>query len=219
MSELLGVTVEQLVGSLKRRRAPLPFEIGTFVCLETCEALMAGPASVKPTDIRISADGAVAIFAPPNSASSEDAARAVISVLAFLLVAAGPGVPPSLLGLVERGPDGGYTLQRLRDDLEASLVPLNRSAARRVLSRMLREAQRETGSRPALSGGLPATANADAELDDLLGPSGGHAVLPAPAAARMFGSDTGDFFDRPTAPRGVEAPPVDARDAARLDAD
>jgi len=37
VSELLGVTVEQLVGLLKRRRAPLPFEIGAFVALETCE--------------------------------------------------------------------------------------------------------------------------------------------------------------------------------------
>ena len=37
MSGAKGVTAEELVRALKRRKAALPAEIGTFVVLETCD--------------------------------------------------------------------------------------------------------------------------------------------------------------------------------------
>ena len=190
MGDLVGVSVAELVAVLKRKQARLPFEIGAFVALESCEALLAGPAVVGPDDVRVGADGSVSVFAPPNSASNDAAARAVVSVLAHLLVAAGGGIPPALMQLVEHGPaDGHWELGRLRDELEAVLVPLNRTASRRVLSRMLREAGRE---------GLdafedkPSATDLDAELDALIdadaltinvAPKGGAAASPkAPVA-------------------------------------
>jgi len=49
-------------------------------------------------------------------------------------VCSAPGVPPMLLELIEHGPSAkDWTLSRLRDDLEACLLPLNRGATRRVL--------------------------------------------------------------------------------------
>lgn len=172
MADLLGVTVEELVTLLKKKRARLPFEIGAFVALETTEALLEGPAVVAPADVRLADDGSVSVYAPPSSSSGEDAARSVVAVLAHLLVAAGSGVPPVLLGLVEQGPsDGRWDLTRLRDELEASLVPLNRSAARRVLSRLLREAQRTTRRRGSSAAPAPelVEGEVDADLDALLG--------------------------------------------------
>lgn len=169
MNDLLGVTVEDLVASLKARRIRIPSEIGAFVALETCEALIRGPAVVGTGDVRIGEDGTVSVFAPPHSASAEDAARSVVHVLASLLVAAGTGVPEVLIEIVENGPSRGpAALERLRDDLESSLVPLNRAAARRVLSRMIREAERAAIRADALLDEIPEE-KLDEALDDLLG--------------------------------------------------
>jgi hypothetical protein len=171
LADVLGVTVEELVSVLKKKKARVPFEIGAFVTLEACDAMIGAPSRVTIRDIRVTEDGRVSVFSAPNSATSAEAAKAATEVLAYLLVAAGPGVPASLIELVERGPsDGHWDLTRLRDELEASLVPLNRSAARRVLSRMLREASGEFQSRRA-SNAPPvlASSDLDAELDAIVG--------------------------------------------------
>ena len=122
MADLLGVSVAELVPILKRQKARIPFEIGAFVALEACEAVIQGPARIGIRDVRIGDDGSVSVFAPPNSASNEDAAKSVVQVLAHLLVAAGPGVPPVLLDLVERGPsDGRWDISRLRDETDREI--------------------------------------------------------------------------------------------------
>ncbi|MFK7990386.1 MAG: hypothetical protein AB8I08_30470 [Sandaracinaceae bacterium] len=172
MSELLGTTVAQLLDALKNRRVRLPSEIGAFVALEVTEALIDGPAAPRPGDVRIASDGTISVFAPPGSATSEDAARSVVGLLGSLLVAAGTGVPKVLVALLDQGPSTGrWDLSSLRDDLEASLVPLNRAAARRILSRMIREAERSGASvAPPMSEPPPPNdASLDAQLDDLLG--------------------------------------------------
>ena len=171
MSELLGTTIEELIGTMKERRVRIPSEIGAFIALEICEALLEGPAAVRTTDVRIADDGTISVFAPPGSATSEEAARAVVALLGSLLVAAGTGVPRVLVGLLEEGPSSGrWDLSSLRDDLEASLVPLNRAAARRVLSRMLREARKPRSSAPARPDSPPpGDPTLDSQLDDLLG--------------------------------------------------
>lgn len=168
MAERGGVTVAELVDLSRSREGRLPFEIGAFVALETSEHLLReGPAIVSPDDVRIGDDGAVAVRAAPHSASGVEAARSVVDVLAHLLVASGTGVPPVLLSLVEEGPaQGRWDLVRLRDELEASLVPLNRSAARRVLSRLLRDAGRPARSRTVRP--PAAEMDIDADLDALL---------------------------------------------------
>ncbi|MFW6051463.1 MAG: hypothetical protein ACODAU_09830, partial [Myxococcota bacterium] len=169
------VSVEEVVSLLTRRRARLPFEIGAFVALEACEALLEqGPAALSPLDVHIDAEGKVTVTPSAPGGSSGQAAQSVARLLARLLVAAGHGVPPALLDLVDHGPEGAeWDLGRLRDELEASLVPLNRAAARRVLARMLREARRGAPAEPAApaSEGAPSAepADVDAELDAFLG--------------------------------------------------
>ncbi len=186
MSDLLGRTIADLIATMKERRVRVPSEIGAFIALEVCEALLDGPAVVRPTDVRVAEDGAISVFAPPGSATSEEAARSVVTLLGSLLVAAGTGVPRVLVGLLEQGPtSGNWELGSLRDDLEASLVPLNRSAARRVLARMLREVKRPRSSRPARGApsGQPAPGEPtlDDQLDSLLGAD---AMPEEPASAR-----------------------------------
>lgn len=183
MSELLGVTVEDLVAMAKQRRARIPSEIGAFLALEVCEALIDGPAAVRTTDVRIADDGTISVFAPPHSATTDEAARSVVAMLGALLVAAGTGVPRSLVALIEKGPSSGrLDLASLRDDLEASLVPLNRAAARRVLSRMLRDVKRPRSEAPPPHEPPPPQDDTlDAQLDALLDGQGiAHEPEPEP---------------------------------------
>jgi hypothetical protein len=110
-----------------------------------------------------------------------------VVLLSDLLVRSAPGVPAMLLDIVEQGPsDGEWSLMRLRDDLEASLVPLNRAATRRVLARLLREVRRETDRS---SSAPPPDARAlDRELDVMLGvepaPDDGAGVVESPGRVR-----------------------------------
>jgi hypothetical protein len=166
MSRPASVTAEELVRALKRRRATLPAEIGSFVVLEACEALLVrGPELLALDGIHVSEEGSV--WLPQGTRCAEaDAAQALHRLLTTMLVAAGPAPPPALMHLLERGPSGGsWTLGGLRDDLEASLVPLNRGASRRVLSRFVREigwAERAPDKKPTFG-------ELDSELSSLLG--------------------------------------------------
>lgn len=140
MTQVESVTAEELIRALKRRKATLPAEIGSFVVLEACESLLlAGPRLLTTAEVSIFEDGSVRLSSAP-SCSETDAARALHKLLASMLVAAGPAPLPALMRLLEQGPSSGrWTLASMRNDLEASLVPLNRNASRRVLSRLVRE--------------------------------------------------------------------------------
>jgi hypothetical protein len=160
------VGVGQLVEELEQRGARLPFEIGAFVALEACEGLLQQSARIEPDDVRVTLDGSVVLAQSAASAEPDEAARSLVSVLARLLVAAGPGVPPYLLQLVKESTTGQAPrgLKDLHDAIEASLIPMNRGASRRVLARLVRESDRPPA--PETPEVDPDTL--DAELDELL---------------------------------------------------
>jgi hypothetical protein len=186
--EQAEVSVDELLGGLKRRGLPLPFEIGAFIALEACEQVLDRPVRVDTHDIGIGDIGEVVCTAKKTPAPEESSVRSLLALLSELLVCSAPGVPSMLLELVERGPSSGqWKLDRLRDDLEASLVPLNRGATRRVLARLVREAKKaglERKSRPSV---VPAASEIDAQFDALmeLEAESGQPQLRAAAAARL----------------------------------
>lgn len=164
-----GVALDELIRALQRKGVPLPFEIGTFLVLDVCEQIMRAPGRVIAADIRLDDEGQVLVSCGVGASDSE-ACRGLVELLGELLVRSAPGVPPALLRLVETGPtDGSWTLARLRDDLEASLVPLNRAATRRVLARAVREGRREDERAPKRVSSPPTEGEVDAELDGVLG--------------------------------------------------
>ncbi len=169
MSATGGVTGEELVRSLRRRQASLPSEIGTFVVFEACEAMLShAPLVATLGSLMVSDEGLVSLpTAEPTD--QEGAARSLHGVLTSLLVVAGPAPTRALMRLAEEGPlDGRWTLDQMRDDLEAALVPLNRKASRRVLARLVRETGR--GDRPSGRAAPRLTFNdLDQELSSLLG--------------------------------------------------
>ncbi|MFI5306555.1 MAG: hypothetical protein ACHQ53_04330 [Polyangiales bacterium] len=170
-----SLTIEQLLSALGRKGIPLPFEMGTFIVLEATEQVLVLEATsetpalplVGGRELELGEQGEVVVTSTRVARSEADASRALVALLGELLVRSAPGVPTMLLEIVEHGPsDGEWTLLRLRDDLEAALVPLNRGAMRRVLARLLRETRREDRM---LSSPPPDADAIDEDLDDLLG--------------------------------------------------
>lgn len=160
------VGVGQLVEELEQRGDRLPFEIGAFVALEACEGLIQDAVKLDHDDIRVTLEGQVVVSKGAERAEPDEAARSLVSLLARLLTAAGPGVPPYLLQLVEESTagQGPRDLRNLHDAIEASLIPINRGASRRVLARLVRESDRP----PAPSAAEVDPRELDTELEELL---------------------------------------------------
>jgi hypothetical protein len=203
------VTAEELVRTLQRRGIPLPSEIGAFVVLEACEKLIGRPVLISTRDIFITESGDVECEERQRADSESAAVGALLSVLAELLVCAAPGVPSMLLDLVEHGPnEERLSLPLLRSDLEACLLPLNRGAQRRVLSRLVREVRKSAPGAPGQAVAEEELDDVDATFDDLL-----RETSPPPIAAPVpsdsaFGLPRGVGSDQPRRaagelPRGV----------------
>jgi hypothetical protein len=190
VSDLLGITVADLVALLRDRGKRVPFEVGAFITLKAVERVVERPAPLAPDAVRVTDDGMVSVYAAPGPGDA-DVTQSAQGLLAHLLVGAGAAVPQSMLDLVERGPsDGSGRLERFRDELEASLLPLNRGASQRILARLVRESRAggdASSSRPQVD-----LADLDADLDALLGGGGGDAgsgSISRPISVRPSGAD------------------------------
>ncbi|MGB5547434.1 MAG: hypothetical protein WBM74_12750, partial [Polyangiales bacterium] len=177
------VGVGQLVEELEQRGDRLPFEIGAFVALEACEGLLQESVKLDADDVRVTAEGSVVVSDGAPRVDPDEAARSLVSVLARLLVAAGPGVPPYLLQLVKDTKTGENPrdLRHLHDAIEASLIPINRGASRRVLARLVRESDRP----PAPDAARVDPRELDTELEELLRDPTTRTLEPAHAAVSL----------------------------------
>lgn len=192
-----GTNLEELLSTLRTQRRRLPFEIGAFLALNVTEALLERPRRADPARIAIREDGTVEIV----DAEACDERAALVALhrsLTGLLAAAGEGVPAMLLDLVEQSPESeALSLARFRDELEASLVPLNRAAAQRVLARTIRDIRREASSEARAAA---STDDVDADLDALI--SG--AELPVREAPVLIARPAEDARSSTRPPAGGE---------------
>jgi hypothetical protein len=170
VNDSLTMNIDDLLVTLRRKGVPVQFEIGAFIVLEACEAIIRRPTVIGRSDVLIDDNGRVLVSASSGRATVEDSARSLIDILSELLLASAPGIPDMLLQIIEQGPsDRQWTLTRLRDDIEASLVPLNRSATRRVLARLVREANKEGDRRSTQPRFYKSQTELDHEFDELFG--------------------------------------------------
>ncbi|MGD8316516.1 MAG: hypothetical protein PVH21_07405 [Myxococcales bacterium] len=209
------IGVGELLEELEERGARLPFEIGAFVALEACEGLLHHAVKIEPNHVRVTLDGSVVVTDSAERTVPDEAARSLVSVLARLLVAAGPGIPPDLLQLVKEGTTGQRLrgLRELHDAIEASLIPINRGASRRVLARLVRDSDRPPAAKePELD-----PLELDAELDELLRDPEVRTPAPAPAEPPEADLDDEPITERIRFPRPPQAevePPPPAETAA-----
>ncbi len=182
-----SVTLEEIFAVVAQKRAPLTPELAGYLVLELAEgAATAG--EIDTRSVYVSEEGSVALVRGPNEPVG-DAEVSLRRLLAKLLEASGASTP-ALASVAKRR--GGTGVAVMVEELEASLIPVNRSAGKRALARLARETKRVTNR-----------IGRNASVPDI-------ARSPAPAPVK--------FEDEvPTAKRDVETlPPPAAESASNL---
>jgi hypothetical protein len=227
---MAGLTLEALLGGLARRGAPLASESALFLALECVEAIRERPRGLDLRTVSLDAEGQLDVRSAPLVEEPE-----ALRAIGLLVKALHDPMTAGARAFVQRVEDGSIAgLSTAASELEAMLVPLNRSAARRVIARLLREVQRElaqvSGERSALrtgSGVAPVeppsaepTSSVDTEPEGVTSSAEGATAtvltdatpLPArlPAPPRL-----GSFATMPIGPSSASSEPDIRPEAAR----
>lgn len=122
----------------RARAVPFAGESAGYVILLACEELLHSPRNVGLTSVVLEGDGAIRVLGaePAEETLAESQLRSVLARL--LEVASSPG--PGLFRVASRPSCG--SLKALAAELEKALIPVNRAAARRALTRLHRETER-----------------------------------------------------------------------------
>ena len=134
-----SVTLEEIFAVVSQKRAPLAPELAGYLVLELAEGI-GSAGEIDPRYVYVSEEGSVALVRGPNEASG-DPEGSLRRLLAKLLETAGAQTP-ALASVAKR--KGGAGVPVLVEELEASLIPVNRSAGKRALARLARETKRVT---------------------------------------------------------------------------
>ncbi len=165
----MTVSLLEIIAAARARLAPLAAESAGYLVLGVADHVASAPRVTGPEWVELSSDGLVRLArgeaseAPEGGPSPE---RSLRRLLAQTLEVSS-SVGPALRRAAERADDVG--LATLVRELETALIPVNRAAARRALSRLYRETARvrDAGKLELL----------------LLAPAAAYAELPAPPAA------------------------------------
>lgn len=136
------VTLPQILVAASTRHANMVPESAAYLILALCDAIGCLPLIVPDSAIEMSAEGAVTVTQQGKVVPGADASRAMRDLFVRLL-AVTTGPTPRLAAVArtrdfsaERGVD------TFAAELEAALVPMNRSAGKRSLGRLARETLR-----------------------------------------------------------------------------
>jgi len=200
----MDVTLEQVLHAARERKAPVTPETAGYIALAVADSLVAAPAVVREANVLVHDDGRVTVRGADQSTDKVAAERSVRVLLGKLMQAAA-GSAPALAAAARS--HGGGGMEALVQELEAALVPTNRSAASRAIARLAREAARV----PAATGPAPRRAARPAsrpapKAADPVAP----APAPAPAHAVVLESASEPASQRPP-PVAEQAPPTLAR--------
>lgn len=133
------ITLEHVLVAAKRRRAPITVETAGYVALAVADSLVAAPATVLPKHVLIDADGNVSLRGARgrgDERSAEQSVRALLATLLGVTVGSSPALSAASRRTNHLGVSG------LIAEVEAALIPVNRSAARRAIGRLAREVER-----------------------------------------------------------------------------
>ncbi|HEY6081281.1 MAG TPA: hypothetical protein VIW29_20845 [Polyangiaceae bacterium] len=194
----MTVSLLEVLVAARVHAAPLAAESAGYLLLGVADHLSLAPRSVVADEVELSSDGAVRLRAHRAGASGPSPELAVRRLLGRALqVASAAG--PALRRAAERREEAG--LDGLVRELEIALIPVNRAAAKRALSRLHRETERARDA-----GKLEAQLQSEA------------AIVPTPAPLSEAIAIGADFPDRmtpaPALPTVAAAPVVAALAAA-----
>jgi len=143
----MSVTLSEVKRAARAHRAPLAGESAGYLVLAIADQVLQAPRRVQVDDVQLAEDGGLRVISAQAS-SEEEAELSLRRTLDQLL-----GVASSGSAALTRASRRTATLglAGLVRELEAALIPVNRAAARRALSRLHRETARalESGNLPA----------------------------------------------------------------------
>ncbi|MEO8905074.1 MAG: hypothetical protein ABI488_21680 [Polyangiaceae bacterium] len=167
----MSVTLSEVTRAARAHRAALAGESAGYLVLAIADQVLSAPRLVQPGEIQLSEDGALRVLSGLAS-SDADAELALRQALDSLLLVASSGSAALARASRRTSPVGLSSLVR---ELEAALIPVNRSAAKRALARLHRET-----ARALLSGALP-TEEPEASPEVVVAPVVVAPVVVAPA--------------------------------------
>ncbi|HKY37599.1 MAG TPA: hypothetical protein VJN18_16770 [Polyangiaceae bacterium] len=135
----MTVSLLEILAAARAHAAPLAAESAGHLLLAVADHVVAAPRATAADEVELHADGSVRLRARRGGSSMDGAEQAVRRLLARALEVSS-SVGPALRRTAERRDSAG--LEALVRELEAALIPVNRSAARRALSRLHRETER-----------------------------------------------------------------------------
>jgi hypothetical protein len=134
----MTVTLLEVLAAAKKHAAALPGELAGYLLLATADQVAAAPRCPALQDVALDEDGGVRVVGGA-AASDTQAERRLRELFGFTLGHSAP-VTAALTRVAQRGTSG--SVRGLAQELEAALIPLNRGASRRALSRLCRETMR-----------------------------------------------------------------------------
>jgi hypothetical protein len=134
-----GVTVVEVIEAVRRRKALLAPETAGYLVLAAADQLAGAPALLDEHRCGVLVEGGRVVLKPSAPSSQADAERGLRRLLHRLLDASN-GSAPALATVAGLPAKGNVTI--LISELESALIPVNRGAASRALSRLARETMR-----------------------------------------------------------------------------
>ena len=215
----MTVSLLEIMAAARSHAAPLAAESAGYLLLAVADHVVAAPRLVTPDDVELLLDGSVRLRSRPAPDSSR--AEQVVRRLLRRTLEVSSSVGPGLRRAAERTEDTG--LAALVRELEVALIPVNRGAAKRALSRLHRETERarHAGKLTALLAAESVTS--ELEVAPAPSPPRTEAAPSAPAPSPVVASHPAPEALEPSpvalpAVVAVAPPPaVPARPAAALD--
>ncbi len=135
----MTVSLLEILAAARAHAAPLAAESAGYLLLAVTDHLALSPRAVTAEDVELQTDGKVRLRGGGAAAPAGEAEQIARRLLARTLEVSS-SVGPALRRAAERRENTG--LDGLVRELEVALIPVNRSAARRALSRINRETAR-----------------------------------------------------------------------------
>jgi hypothetical protein len=134
------VSLLHIVAAARAHLAPLAAESAGYLLLAAADQVATSPRSIQSDDVELLPDGAVRLRAGDGGGAGAEGAELALRRLLAHTLEVSSSVGPALRRAAARSEPVG--LGHLVRELETALIPVNRAAARRALSRLHRETER-----------------------------------------------------------------------------
>jgi hypothetical protein len=181
----LTVSLLEVLAAARSHAAPLAAESAGYLLLAVADHVVAAPRAVQAEEVELAGDGSVRLRVRREPVEHREGVEPALRRLLAQALEVASSVGPGLRRAADRRDETG--LSALVRELEVALIPVNRGAAKRALSRLHREPERARGA-GKLATSLPvevaiAEPHAAAAVEPPAAVELAPAVVPAPVIA------------------------------------